>query len=56
MQRNKFYYLGTINEYLEESGDAASENAKRDMTADLRQLQNLFEEYISYQAIITKIG
>jgi hypothetical protein len=45
VQRNKFYYFGTINEFLGESGKAASENVKRHMTEDLRQLQNLFDEY-----------
>jgi hypothetical protein len=45
VQRNKFGCFHTMNEYMEESGKAAPESIKHDITEHLRQLQNSSEEY-----------
>jgi hypothetical protein len=34
-----------MNKYIEESGKAAPETAKPDITEDVRQLKNSFDEY-----------
>jgi hypothetical protein len=35
VQRNTFDYFDIVNEYLEESGKAVSQNAKHDVTEQL---------------------